>query len=140
MGGPPRPPIEEPVRAPARLAAIVQAGGGETRVRALHRLRAVIHDWADADAQRVLTTCREVMPVDARLLLVEAILPEHAQDGPEAVRMGIHMLVLFSARERTQAQCRRLLADAGFELQRAVPTASPAGLSVLEATVAAPGR
>jgi hypothetical protein len=103
-------------------------------------LSRVIHDWDDADAQRVLTTCREAMPVDARLLLVEAIVPERAHDGPEAVRMDIHMLMLLGARERTQAQFRRLLADAGFELVRVVPTGSPASLSVLEAAVAAHGR
>jgi hypothetical protein len=80
------------------------------------------------------------MPAGARLLVVEAIVPERAQDGPEAVRMDLHMLMLFSARERTQAQFRSLLADAGFELRRAVPTGSPAGLSVLEAAVAAPAR
>jgi hypothetical protein len=43
------------------------------------------------------------------------------------------MLMLLGARERTEGQYRRLLADAGFEL---VPTGSPAGLSVLEAAVA----
>jgi O-methyltransferase len=100
-------------------------------------LSRVVHDWDDADAQRVLTTCREAMPVDARLLLVEAIVPERAHDGPEAVRMDIHMLMLLGARERTEAQFRRLLADAGFELVRVVPTGSPASLSVLEAAVAA---
>jgi hypothetical protein len=99
-------------------------------------LSRVIHDWDDADAHRILTTCREAMPVGARLLLVEAIVPERAHDGPEAVRMDIHMLILFGARERTEAQFRRLLADTGFELGRVVPTRSPAGLSVLEATVA----
>ena len=99
-------------------------------------LSRVIHDWDDADARRILATCREAMAADARLLLVEAIVPERAQDGPEAVRMDLHMLMLFSARERTEAQFRRLLADAGFELQRAVPTGSPAALSVLEAAVA----
>jgi hypothetical protein len=103
-------------------------------------LSRVIHDWDDADAQRVLTTCREAMPIDARLLLVEAIVPERAHDGPEAVRMDIHMLMLLGARERTEAQFRRLLADAGFELVRVVPTGSPASLSVLEAAVASPGR
>jgi hypothetical protein len=95
----------------------------------------VIHDWNDPDAHRIPTTCREAMPVDARLLLVEAIVPERAHDGPEAVRMDIHMLILFSARERTEAQYGRLLADAGLHLRRVVPTGSPAGLSVLEAAV-----
>jgi hypothetical protein len=46
------------------------------------------------------------------------------------------MLMLLGARERTEGQYRRLLADAGFEPRRVVPTGSPAGLSVLEAAVA----
>jgi hypothetical protein len=46
------------------------------------------------------------------------------------------MLVLLGARERTEAQYRRLLADGGFQVERVVPTSSPAGLSVIEATPA----
>jgi O-methyltransferase domain/Dimerisation domain len=103
-------------------------------------LSRVIHDWDDADAQRVLTTCREAMPVGARLILVEAIVPERAHDGPDAIRMDVHMLMLLGARERTEAQFRRLLADAGFELRRVAPTQSPAGLSVLEAAVVSVAR
>jgi hypothetical protein len=102
-------------------------------------LSRVIHDWDDADAQRILATCRDAMPDEARLLLVEAILPERAQDGPEAIRMDLHMLVLLGARERTEAQYRRLLAEAGLELRHVVPTDSPTGLGVVEAAPA-PGR
>ena len=61
---------------------------------------------------------------------------ERAVDGPEAIRMDLHMLMLFGARERTDAEYRALLDSAGFALQRVVATGSPAGLSVLEATVA----
>jgi hypothetical protein len=103
-------------------------------------LSRVLHDWDDADARRILATCRAAMPADARLLVVEAIVPERAQDGPEAVRMDLHMLILFAARERTEAQFGELLAAAGFDLRRVVATGSPAGLSVLEATVASAGR
>jgi hypothetical protein len=103
-------------------------------------LSRVIHDWDDADARDILTRCREVMTPEARLLLVEAIVPERAQDGPEAIRMDLHMLMLLGARERTEAEYRRLLAEAGLALERVVPTASPAGLSVLEARLARPGR
>ena len=49
--------------------------------------------------------------------------------------MDLHMLVLFGARERTEAQFRDLLADAGFDLRRVVATGSAAGLGVIEATV-----
>jgi O-methyltransferase domain/Dimerisation domain len=103
-------------------------------------LSRVIHDWDDADARDVLTRCREVMTPGARLVLVEAVLPELAQDGPEAIRMDLHMLMLLGARERTEAEFRRLLAEAGLALERVVPTGSPAGLSVLEARLAQPGR
>ena len=72
----------------------------------------------------------------SRLLVVEALLPERATDQPAVIRMDLHMLVLLGARERTEAQYRRLLADAGFRVGRVVPTASPAGLSVIEAVPA----
>jgi hypothetical protein len=103
-------------------------------------LSRVIHDWDDADARRVLATCRAAMSADARLLLVEAIVPERPCDAPEAIRMDLHMLMLLRARERTEAQFRHLLAGAGFDLRRVVPTGSAAGLSVLEAAVASGAR
>jgi hypothetical protein len=48
--------------------------------------------------------------------------------------MDLHMLVLLGARERTAAEFRTLLASAGLDVARIVPTGSPAGLSVIEAT------
>jgi hypothetical protein len=103
-------------------------------------LSRVVHDWDDADAGRVLATCRTAMPPGSRLLLVEAIVPERARDRPAAVRMDLHMLVLLGARERTEAEYRRLLEASGFQLLRVVPTRSQAGLSVLEAAPAGPSR
>jgi ubiquinone/menaquinone biosynthesis C-methylase UbiE len=102
-------------------------------------LSRVLHDWTDDDARRVLATCRAAMGPGSRLLVIEAILPERAADQPAVIRMDLYMLVLLGARERTQAHFRRLLADAGFEVRRVVPTRSPAGLSVIEA-VPAPTR
>ena len=59
--------------------------------------------------------------------MVDAILPERAVDQPFAIRMDLHMLLLLGARERTEAEFRDLLARAGFDLVRTVPTGSPAG-------------
>jgi hypothetical protein len=99
-------------------------------------LSRVLHDWADDDARRLLATCRSAMPPGSRLLVLEALLPERARDQPAVIRMDLHMLVLLGARERTEAQYRRLLAETGFQVERVVPTGSPAGLSVIEATPA----
>ena len=100
----------------------------------------MLHDWTDAEAGRVLATCRSAMGPDSRLLVVEAILPERAADQPAVIRMDLHMLVLLGARERTEGQFRRLLTDNGFEVRRVVPTRSVAGLSVIEAAPASTRR
>ena len=76
-------------------------------------LSRVLHDWDDADAVRVLTTCRAAMGEGARLLVVEAILPRRAKEAPDAIRMDLHMLMLLGARERTEEEYRRLLAERG---------------------------
>ena len=99
-------------------------------------LSRVFHDWNDVDAGRILASCRQAMGPDSRLLIVEAILPERAKDRPATIRMDLHMLLLFrAARERTEAEFRRLLDDNGFRLRLVAMTASPAGLGVIEATV-----
>ena len=103
-------------------------------------LSRVLHDWSDDDARRVLAACRAAMGPDSRLLVVEAILPQRAADQPAVIRMDLYMLVLLGARERTEAQFRRLLAGAGFQVRRVVPTRSVAGLSVIEAVPASRRR
>jgi hypothetical protein len=101
-------------------------------------LSRVLHDWDDGDAARILATCRAGMADGTRLLVVEAILPRRARDNPAVIRMDLHMLMLLGARERTEQEFARLLAAAGFELRRVVPTGSAAGLGVIEAVAAAP--
>lgn len=46
------------------------------------------------------------------------------------------MMVLFGTRERTAAEYGGLLADAGLRVRNVLPTPSPAGLSIIEATIA----
>ena len=70
-------------------------------------LSRVLHDWDDEDALRILRVCRAAMRADARLLVVDAILPERAVDQPFAIRMDLHMLLLLGARERTEAEFAR---------------------------------
>ena len=61
-------------------------------------LSRVLHDWDDEDALRILGVCRAAMGADARLLIVDAILPARAVDQPFAIRMDVHMLLLLGAR------------------------------------------
>ena len=97
-------------------------------------LSRVLHDWDDADALRILRTCRAAMGPDSVLVVVEAVVPPRAVDDPEAVRMDLHMLTLLGGRERSVAEYRALLAAAGLLLTTEVPTG--AGVHVLEARCA----
>jgi O-methyltransferase domain len=76
-------------------------------------LSRVIHDWDDIDVVQILDTCRAATPSGARLLMIEAILPEYAVDQCAAIRIALHTLVLFGARERNEAEYRRLLSRPG---------------------------
>jgi len=96
-------------------------------------LSRVLHDWDDARAARILDACRDAAPAAARLIVVEALLPERAAEAPEAIRMDLHMLVLLGAAERTAAQYESLLNASGFAVRRVLPTGSPTGVCVIEA-------
>jgi SAM-dependent methyltransferase len=96
-------------------------------------LSRVLHDWDDAHAIRILRTCLRRMRPDSRLLIVEAVLPERAVDHPAVILMDLHMLFLLGALERTLHEYAELLDHVGLDLNRYVPTSSPAGLAVIEA-------
>lgn len=98
----------------------------------VYLLSRILHDWGDDEAVRILKACRAAMPRDARLLIVDAVLPARARDLPAAIRMDLMMMILLGARERTEDEFRRLLQHGGFELRRVVPTGSPTGLAIVE--------
>ena len=102
----------------------VPAGGD------VYILKKVIHDWDDDQARTILRACRRSMSLDARLLLVELVVPTGNQQS-HAKLLDLLMLVYAGGRERTEPEYHALLASAGFVLDRIIPTAGP--VSVLEA-------
>lgn len=99
----------------------------------VYLLSRVLHDWDDENAARILNTCRSSMKPGVRLLVVEAILPERANDAPAVIGMDLHMLILLGARERTEAELRTLLGATGFTVRQVVRMRSAAGLGIIEA-------
>jgi hypothetical protein len=90
----------------------------------------IIHDWGEQESLQILANCRRAMRDRARLLIVEWVL--RPGDEPDLAKLlDLVMLVMPGGQERTEAEYRALLAKAGFNLTRVVPTASPA--SVVEA-------
>jgi cyclopropane fatty-acyl-phospholipid synthase-like methyltransferase len=100
-------------------------------------LSRVIHDWADERALALLRRCREVIPEDGTLLLVERVLPARITPGADTQALAItdlHMMVMNGGGERTEAAFNALLEQSGFQLERIVPTASP--MNVIQAAPA----
>jgi hypothetical protein len=93
-------------------------------------LKAILHDWDDEDAVRILSSCRDAIAPDGALLVVERELGP-PNENPDAKLSDLNMMIGPGGRERTRDEFADLLAEGGFALQRTVPTAI--GLCVFEA-------
>jgi hypothetical protein len=96
-------------------------------------LKAVLHDWEDADCLRILHTCRQAMTPGTALLVVERELGP-ANEGWEAKFSDLNMLAAPGGRERTTEEYAALVAAAGFRWVGATPSAS--GHAVFEGVAA----
>ena len=90
----------------------------------------IIHDWDDARSLTVLRNCRRAMGDDARLLVIEQVVPP-GNDPSLSKLYDLHMLVLSGGRERSEDEYRDLLAASDLRLARVIPTGIPR--SVIEA-------
>jgi hypothetical protein len=93
-------------------------------------LMEIIHDWPDKEAVEILQAVRRAAAPGASLFLIETIVP--ADPGPDWSKMlDIHMLTLLGGKQRTLAEYKTLLDQAGFAFRREIDTG--AGISIVEA-------
>lgn len=100
----------------------------------LYLLKAVLHDWEDEPALRILANCRAAIAPHGRLAIVERVLPDRLSTSAHdhaLARADLNMLVALGARERGEAEFARLLGAAGFRVSRRIDTALE--YSILEA-------
>lgn len=93
-------------------------------------LKHIIHDWNDANCQRILQAIRTACAAGTTLLIFEMVIPPGDQPHPGKL-LDLEMLVVASGQERTESEYAQLLATRGFKLERIVALPSP--LSVVEA-------
>lgn len=94
-------------------------------------MKHILHDWSDERCSVVLANCRRSLARGGRLLVIDSVLTDQPESA-FAKFLDLEMLVLTpGGRERTQGELQALLAGAGFELARVLPTRSP--VSILEA-------
>ncbi|MCI0569280.1 MAG: acetylserotonin O-methyltransferase [Myxococcaceae bacterium] len=94
-------------------------------------LKDVLHDWDDARALHILSTCRRAMAPGARLLIVEVVVETLETRAPGPLIDVQMMTVCSGGRQRSRSEFDALLRQAGFTLRRVVQCDTP--LCVVEA-------
>ena len=92
----------------------------------------VLHDWDDDRAVAILAQCRQAMPADGRVLIIERLILDDPEQAVPTLLSDLNMLVVTGGRERTNAEYGGLLSAAGLKLSRVTPVAFPYG--VIEGT------
>lgn len=99
----------------------------------IYVLSAVLQDWNNAAAIRILRNVAKAAPPGARLVVIDMVVP--AGDAPHPTKMiDITMLGMLGGRQRSESEWRQLLGDGGFALQRVV--AGSGSYCALEASLA----
>ena len=96
-------------------------------------MKHIIHDWDDERSIQIMRTIHRAMVGDGKLLLAEMVVPAGNEPHPSKV-LDLEMLTLPGGVERTEKEYARLLEQAGFRLNRVLPTRS--AFSIIEAVKA----
>jgi orsellinic acid C2-O-methyltransferase len=103
-------------------------GGGDA-----YLLKNIIHDWNDERSIVLLRNCRQAMPPNGRLLVVEQVTPGRLEALPAHRALAwtdLAMLISPGGRQRTKAEFCALFATAGLAVARTIHTAL--GYSIIE--------
>lgn len=117
------------------LFASVPQGGD------VYLLKWILHDWGDPEALSILRTLRKNMGEQARLIVIERVMPEAIEEGTWLAEADLNMLCLNGGAERTERAMKTLFEQADFALESvseladyerfhaftAVPAPSPEG-------------
>jgi hypothetical protein len=87
------------------------------------RRGAIVHDWEDGEAARILQSCRRAADPGGAVLVIEGELGE-PNENPAAKFADLNMLVAPGGRARSRDEYASLLSAAGFRFVEATPTAS----------------
>jgi hypothetical protein len=96
----------------------------------LYILKHILHDWDDEQALRILRNVESAMPRGGQLLIAEQGIAPPGVPNPGKLLDVVMLSLLENGRERSAEEFATLLARAGLELERAVPTPGPITLFV----------
>jgi hypothetical protein len=93
----------------------------------LYLLRFILHDWDDADAIRILESCRRAMKPDARLVVIEAFFAESGEQIPanmidtQVPLFDLHLMLAVNGKERSVAEYSVLFDKVGLRTIKTTP-------------------
>ncbi|MCG5258982.1 methyltransferase [Cupriavidus gilardii] len=89
----------------------------------IYTAKYITHDWADADAIRILRNVRKAMTKPGSKLLVMDAVIEPGSNKPDTGRvMDVVCAAIYASMERTEEEHRHILEQAGFRLNRIIDT------------------
>jgi hypothetical protein len=98
----------------------------------IYVLSFILHDWDDESCLRILRNVKDAAAPGAHLVVIESVIPPG--DAPHPAKLiDLTMLAMVTGRERTAEEYDKLLAAAGYTMERIVP--SPTPFSFIEATI-----
>lgn len=123
-----------------RIDVVAGSFFAEVPAADVYLLSTILHDWDDASCAAVLERIARAAEPGARLVLVETIVPV-GNEPHFSKQTDLTMLGMVSGRERTLPEFSSLLAGAGFDTDRVVPTPDTSPYGIIEATLRGrPGR
>jgi hypothetical protein len=96
----------------------------------LYMMKHLVHEWPQEQSLQLLRNLRSTVDENARVLLMEYVVPEDIWYHLSTV-IDLWLMILMGGKERTKAEYAQLLGQAGFRLERVVPTGAP--VSIIEA-------
>lgn len=93
----------------------------------------LLTDWGDERATAILKSCQRAMPEHAKVLVIDRVLPPPGDPNRRAMAfLDLFFLVLEGGAIRTTEDFRRIIATAGLEVTKVIPTATT--FSIIEAS------
>ncbi|KAG9450881.1 hypothetical protein H6P81_010846 [Aristolochia fimbriata] len=81
-------------------------------------LKRVLHDWDDEECVKILKNCKQALPAQGgKVIIVEIVLSADDDRKPadrQTLAFDLGMLVMTKGKERTEAEWKKLILDAGF--------------------------
>lgn len=87
-------------------------------------LKQIIHNLSNDNAIKLLQNCYHAMPTNAKLLVIDPIIPPNNEPSFSKL-LDLQMMVTHGAQVHTANEFHNLITKAGFQINNIIPTKSP---------------